>query len=320
MISEIGHSYTIAVDLGATNVRVALIATSGHIIAKIAEPTLKKGGDGIVVTRQIIRMIRNVRGSHPAKIQGIGIASIGPLDYRRGGPLHSPNAPFAFIPLVSPLQSAFRVPISLLNDCNAAVLAEQRFGAGKGIKNLVYITISTGIGAGVIANGKLLLGKSGNAAEVGHFNIAGEPQGLPCSCGKGTNHWEGYASGENIPRFFRWWLRKQGRKEKRSVPLDGMLRAEDLFCAARAKGDPQAKRFLDALARINAHAISTIIAAYDPELITIGGSVALANKNIILEGIKKYVDKFLEVPIIKITPLGEDITLLGAAAAIDKMR
>lgn len=310
------HSHTIAVDLGATNVRVALISASGRIIAKISEPTIKEWSNGVIVTKQIIRMIRRVRATHPSKIRGIGIASVGPLNYKRGGPVRSPNVPFAFIPLVNPLKRVFQVPVLLLNDCNAAVLGEQRFGAGKGLHNLVYITISTGIGAGVIAGGELLLGNSGNAAEVGHFNIMGGSYGFPCSCGKGTGHWEGYASGENMPRFFRFWLRRQGKKEKRSVPA-GTLRAEDIFRLAR-QDDPRAKKFLDVLAQINARAISNIIAAYDPELITIGGSVALRNQAVILNGIKKYIDRYLPIPPIMITKLGDDITLLGTAVAINK--
>lgn len=302
----------IAVDLGATNARVALISSSGQIIAKISEPTVKEGRDGRVISKQIMRMIRTMRDAHPSKIMGIGIASIGPLDYTRGGPLQSPNVPFTFIPLVGPLQRAFRVPVSLFNDCNAAVLGEQRFGAGKNKKNLVYITISTGIGAGVIADGKLLLGKSGNAAEVGHFNLMGERSALSCSCGKGRGHWEAYASGSNIPHFFRFWVKQHGTAHGRKIRGD-MRTAQDIFRSAR-QGDPTAKKFLDALAKINARALSTIITAYDPELITIGGSVALRNPSAIINGMKKYIDHYLPPPLIAMTKLGENITLLGAVA------
>lgn len=307
MTFAVKHSHIIAVDLGATHVRTALVSASGSILAKVSEPTVKQGRNGGIVSEQIIRMIRGIRTAHPAKIKGIGIASIGPLDYRRGGPVRSPNVPFVFIPLVSPLRRAFRVPVSLMNDCNAAVLGEQRFGAGKNKQNIVYITISTGIGAGVIANGKLLLGRGGNAAEVGHF-IVDTKYNLPCSCGKGSGHWEGYASGANIPRFFHHWLRIRGETKKENGKT-----AKEIFALARTDGT--AREFLRELSRINARAISTIIAAYDPEIIMLGGSVALGNPSVILGGIKKYVDRFLKLPLITITPLGEDVSLLGAAAA-----
>lgn len=303
----------IAVDLGASNVRVALVSSSGKVIVKISEPTIKKGRDGNVISKQIIRMIREMRARHPTKIMGIGIASIGPLDYRRGGAACSPNVPFAFIPLVGPLRQAFRVPVSLFNDCNAAVRGEQRFGAGRDKRNIVYITISTGIGAGVIADGKLLLGKSGNAAEVGHFTVDTK-YNLRCTCKRGDGHWEGYASGRNIPKFFTQWARTHGKKIRHTFQT-----AKDIFAAGRAR-DPAVREFLDELSKINARAISNIIVAYDPELITIGGSVALRNPSRILHGIKKYVDRYLSTPPIAITKLGQDITLLGAAAGFFKYK
>jgi glucokinase len=201
------------------------------------------------------------------------------------------------------------MPVSLLNDCNAAVLGEQAYGAGRGKQNIVYITISTGIGAGVVAGGALLLGRGGNAAEVGHF-IVDTAYNLPCLCGKGKGHWERYASGAGMPVFFRHWAHEHGRKINRASVC-----AKDIFEAARA-GDPPAREFLDEVSKINARGISNVIAAYDPQIITLGGSVTLSNGKIILAGIKKYIDRFLKPPVIMITPLGEDISLVGAAAAI----
>ena len=124
--------YAIAVDLGATNVRVALVSSDGRIIQKIKNATPKAGRSGRVISDKIAEMISTVIAANPkAHPSGIGISSMGPLDYRRGGPLHSPNIPFAFVPLVQPLQKKFSLPVCLLNDANAAVCGEQRFGAGK---------------------------------------------------------------------------------------------------------------------------------------------------------------------------------------------
>ena len=201
----------------------------------------------------------------------------------------------------------------LLNDANAAVLGEQCFGAGKGKKNLVYITISTGIGGGAIVDGKLLLGKNGNAAEVGHM-IADTTYNIRCSCKRGIGHWEGCASGRNIPKFFKTWAKARGKK------IAVMPRtAKDIFKNAQL-GDVSAREFLDALHRVNARAISNIIAAYDPELITIGGSVMLMNASVLLSGIKKYVDRFLKTSKICVTSLGDDAGLLGAAMAVFAQR
>lgn len=304
------NKYALAIDLGATNVRVGLVSSAGKIVAKIKDKTPKRGKNAAIVSQKIIEMIGHILAEYPdARPAGIGISSMGPLDYRRGGPVRSPNISFDFIPLVEPLQRKFSLHVLLLNDANAAVLGEQRFGAGKKKKNLVYITISTGIGGGAIVDGKLLLGRAGNAAEIGHMNVD-TTYGLACSCKKGMGHWEGNASGRNLPRFFRAWARAHGKKI-------GMMphTAKDIFDSARS-GDAVARGFLDVLHRVNARAISNIVVAYDPELITIGGSVMLMNAPVMLAGIKKYIDRYLKTPEIRVTRFGEDVTLLGAAAAV----
>lgn len=306
------NHYALAVDLGATNVRVALVSESGNIVAKLKEKTPKHGKNGTVISEKIIEMIKQLLADHPAvRPIGIGVSSMGPLDYARGGPLHSPNISFGFVPLTGPLRKKFSLPVFLFNDANAAVLGEQRFGAGKNKKNLVYITISTGIGGGAIVDGKLLLGKSGNAAEIGHM-LADTAYNIRCSCKKGTGHWEGLASGRNMPRFFRVWANAH---EKKAGALP--VAAKDIFDRAQS-GDAVAREFLGVLHRVNARAVSNIIAAYDPELITIGGSVMAMNARVLLPGIKKYVDRLLKTPEIRVTRLGDDIALLGAAAAVFK--
>lgn len=307
---NIMNQYALAVDLGATNVRVGLVSSAGKIVAKIKDKTPKHGKNGRVIAEKIIEMIGGVLAAHrDARPVGMGISSLGPLDYKRGGPLHSPNIPFAFVPLVEPLRRKFSLPVFLLNDANAAALGERRFGAGKGKKNLVYITISTGIGGGAIVDGKLLIGATGNAAEVGHM-IADTTYHIRCSCKKGIGHWEGLASGRNIPRFFKVWAGARG-KEITVMPAA----AKDVFDRVRS-GNAMAREFLEELHRVNARAISNIIVAYDPELITIGGSVMLMNAPLLLSGIKKYVDHYLKTPDIRATRLGDDIALLGAAAAV----
>ena len=300
--------FAMAIDLGASNVRVAIVSLTGNIVSKVKEQTIKEGREGIAVTKQIIRLSEAVLDAiQRSNLCGIGISSIGPLDYQKGGPLNSPNIPFSFIPLVRPLKNHYNLPVYLLNDGNAAVLGEKKFGAGKKTKNLVYITLSTGIGGGAIVDGNLLYGKGGNAAEVGHI-LVDTSYNILCSCKKGYGHWEGLASGNNIPRFFEYWIKKEKQKTDFEV-----RETKDIFKALK-EGNSLALGFVNELSKINAHALSTIIVAYDPELITLGGSVALNNPGSILGGIMKYLDHYLPLPIIEITKLGEDITLLGAAS------
>lgn len=298
----------LAIDIGASNLRVALISQQGRILEKITQKTRKKGKSGEVITGQVLELADFLLKKAPC-ILGIGISSIGPLDYKNGGIKESPNIPFKFVPLVEPLSSAFGLPILLFNDCLCAVWGEKIYGLGKNFKNLVYITLSTGIGGGAIVDDHLLFGKDGNACEIGHLIIE-EKYNFLCSCNKGRGHWEGIASGTNIPRFFKAWL-----NEKRLKVGFKTKRAKDIFEAAKKK-NKIALRFIQELGKINARAISTIISAYDPALITLGGAVALNNKKLILEPLKKYIDHYLRAPKIKITPLGEDITLLGAAAVV----
>lgn len=302
--------FAIAIDLGATNLRVALISKEGKILNKLEEKTTKEGSSGKIITQQITKLIEFlIKDKNLKNISGIGISSIGPLDYKKGGPFNAPNVPFKFIPLTKPLENKFSLPVYLLNDCNAAVLGEKYFGEGKNFENLIYITISTGIGGGAIVNNKLLIGKSGNAAEVGHF-VVDTKYCLPCTCGKGKGHWEGYCSGRNLPRFLNFWAKKE------KILVDFKVKeSKNIFEAAKRK-NKIALTFLEEVAKINATAISNIIVAYDPELITLGGAVVLNNQDFIINGIKKYVDHYLKVPKIKITSLKEDITLLGAAAAV----
>ena len=303
------EKFALAIDLGATKIQSALISEKGKIVEKIKEETKKEGGDGKVITEQIISQAKKLLKKE--RVLGIGIGSIGPIDYKRGEIKNTANLPFKKIPLFYPLKKAFGLSVFLINDCNAAVLGEKYFGAGKKIENLVYVTISSGIGGGAIVNGKLLLGKGGNAAEIGHM-IVETKYNLPCSCKKGRGHWEAYCSGNNLPKFFKFWLKE------RKIKIDRYpKKAKEIFEMAK-KGNKIAKDFLlKEVGKINAKGISNLIVAYDPELITLGGAVILNNPEFILPPIQKYIDHFLPyLPKIKITPLKEDIVLFGAAAFV----
>jgi len=304
----------VAVDIGATNLRVALVSKQGIILREKIVKTPQEGRDGKVIPKQIISLIKQLLVGLKLQIEGIGISSIGPLDLRKGGIINSPNLSFRFVPLVKPLKTAFSLPLYLLNDCTASVWGEKFFGAGKRIKNLVYITISTGIGGGAIVDNHLLFGQRGNAVEVGHLIIDTKYNFL-CGCKKGRGHWESLASGKNIPRFFKTWLKekkvKAGFKYKTKYKT-----ARDIFEAAKEK-DKIALYFVrEILGKVNARGISNVIVAYNPKLITLGGAVVLNNQKLILEPIKKYIDHYLEPPEIEVTPLKEDIGLFGAAATV----
>jgi glucokinase len=297
----------IAVDLGATTTRVALFGTGGEIIKKVSSSTPATGDSPEIVTLHLAGLIRKVLprkgGSAPA---AIGISACGPIDHRRGSVVRPPNLPFREIPLAGPLGEEFGLPVRLANDCHAGVLGEVIFGAAGGRRNLVYITFSTGIGGGVICNGRLVLGREGNAAEIGHFHVD-STYNLPCGCG-GTGHWEGYASGKFIPRFFARWCDLKGRI---AGEIDSSS-AAGIFAAARRR-DPVPLGFMEALGNINGRGISNVIVAYDPSRIILDGSVVLQNEDLILPYLLPHVDRFLPIPEIRLTALDGLAPLMGAS-------
>jgi len=312
--------YAIGVDIGATNLRVAFGDNRGKIYKRITERT-PTTGDELAISHRISEMIKNLltRGELE-KVKGIGIGTIGPLDLKRGAIVNTPNLPFKYIPLREPLQETFKLPVYILNDCVTAVVGERYFGIGKGVDNLVYITLSTGIGGGVYVDSHLLIGKDGNAHEIGHIVIDYEGR-LVCGCGK-RGHWEAYCSGKNIPNFVKLLMKDRGRKEVEKSKLfklvnEGRLTAKDVFDSAKG-GDQFAREVVEEIGRLNAIGFANVTNVYDPELITVGGSVALNNPKLVIEPIRRYIDEYVinRTPKIEITPLGGDIVLLGALALV----
>ena len=297
----------IAVDLGATTTRVALVGPGGEMIKKVTSSTPTTGDSPKIITDHLAGLIRSMLpGKGIPAPAAIGISACGPIDHRRGSIIRPPNLPFREIPLAGPLGEEFRLPVHLANDCHAGVLGEVVFGAAAGCRNLVYITLSTGIGGGVICNGRLVLGRGGNAAEIGHFHVD-TTYNLPCGCG-GTGHWEAYASGRFIPLFFERWCDLGGQ-----IPGEfDTSSAEGIFAAAR-NGDPASLGFMKALGEINGRGISDVIVAYDPSRIILDGSVILKNEDLILSSLLPYVDRFLPTPEIRITALDGLAPLFGAS-------
>lgn len=314
----------VGVDLGATNVRVALSDREGKIIFRMTERTIRDGKDGSVVTEQIKGMIKaalSSSGFDVERLGAIGIGSIGPLDIREGVIKRAANLPYERIPLVAPLTEEFKVPVRLLNDCVSAVLGEARFGMGRGVGNVVYVTLSTGIGAGAIVDGHLLIGKDGNAHEVGHMVIDLEER-LTCGCGA-RGHWEAYCGGKGIPQYSRLLASAHSEEELKSSQLvkrygEGLsgISPEALFEAAK-QNDPLALYIVNAIGKLNAIGFANIVSFYDPDLITIGGSIALNNQELVLKPIRHHIAEYTvnRPPEIAITPLGGDVGLYGAIAA-----
>ena len=316
--------YYVSVDVGATRIRVALFKSSGEIVQRVEASTPRENPEA--PSRKIIELIDSFKPkiSMRGEILGVGIGSIGPLDLKKGMISVAPNLGLKEVPLVEPIEEKLGLPVALQNDCTAAVIGEKYFGAGKTFDNLVYVTISTGIGGGVYVDGHLLVGKDGNAAEVGHF-VVDNRWNLKCGCG-GIGHWEAYCSGRNLPRFAKILIEELKAKDSEKRYL--MKRCNHDLTRLTAKiiyegaeeGDPLCLRILEEVSDLNARGFASITNAYDPELISVGGAITLNHPKLVLDPIIRGIGKYLAVraPEIKVTPLGEDIVLYGAFALISR--
>lgn len=319
-----GRRFIVAVDIGATNLRVGLY-TESKLLAKKIEPTVRPRREDELAC-QIARMAREVSGKLGVKIEeveAVGIATIGPIDTAEGVLFNVANLateiPSGRIPIRKPLEDILGKPVFIANDANAAVLAEHIFGAGRKTENLVYVTLSTGIGGGAIVDGRLLKGKDGNACEIGHIVVDMEER-LTCGCG-GKGHWEAYCSGSGIPKYTSLlaeenedlWVSSLVRRETGGDP--GKASSKLIYESAKA-GDKFSRLVVEAVGRVNALGFASIVNIYDPELITIGGSIALNNPSLVIPPIRKLMPRYTinRLPEVKLTPLGEEVGLYGGLA------
>ncbi|TQQ79864.1 ROK family protein [Halonotius terrestris] len=306
----------VGVDLGATNIR-AVVADSAATILGSAKAETPRGPTGIAVTEAILELIRDACGQAgvtPGTVTACGIGSIGPLDLAAGAVENPANLPDQIdrIPLTGPISNLLATDdVYLHNDTIAGVIGE-RFHAERNPDDMVYLTISSGIGAGICVDGHVISGWDGNAGEVGHMTL--DPQGfMTCGCGH-DGHWEAYCSGNNIPRY--------AERLHAEDPIDTALQfdnpdftAADIFDLA---GDDEfADHVIDQLAHWNAMGVANIIHAYAPLVINVGGAVALNNPDLVLDPIRDRLDEMVmtNIPEVNLTDLGDDVVVKGAVAS-----
>lgn len=301
--------HVIAVDLGGTQLRAALVAADGQIVAHARTPTLVHEGPQAVVGR-MLALIEQMRGAAPpgAPPRGIGIGAPGPLDPFTGIVYSPPHLPgWQRIPLRAMVAEATGLPVVLGNDANAAALAEWRFGAGQGCANLVYLTVSTGIGGGVISDGRLLLGRMGAAAELG-FLILDAEHGVV---------WEDQASGTGLARAAAAAMADRPESALHRLATPATVTAAHVSAAAAA-GDELARELMAREAWLLGLGFASILHAFSPEIMLVGGSVIIHNPELLVRAREVAyahvrVELYREVPI-EPARLGEAAGILGAAA------
>jgi len=305
--------YILAIDLGGTKVAIGLVNFSGRVIKKIVEPTeIKKGPRGVI--KQILRMGDNLLVGFRKKVIAVGIGAAGPLDIKKGIIFFAPNLPgWHNVQIVKPLKNHFHLPVYFDNDANAAALGEFLFGTGKGTKNMVYLTISTGIGGGVIINKKLYHGR-GNAGEIGHMII--DPNGPKCHCGN-YGCLEVFSSGTAIAREAKKNLKKSSLIWKLAEGKKKNIDARLVYDAYK-KGDKLANEIvLKSLTALGIGLVN-VIHIFNPDKVILGGGV-MKDKKYILPFLRDFVRNkviFGFKKDIKITTakLKKDVGLIGAAS------
>lgn len=305
----------LGVDLGASNMRAAVTDGSARTLGRVTRET-PNGPDGPAVERAILALVRAAAGEagvDPAGIEAAAIASFGPLDLAAGTVESPANLPdIDRVRLRAPLEDELGgAPVHVHNDAAAGVIGE-RFFTDPIPDDVVYLTISSGIGAGVAVDGAVLRGWDGNAAEVGHFVV--DPAGRrTCGCGR-DGHWEAYCSGENIPDYARDL--HAAEPVETDLPLsDRAFTAADVFAAAGE--DPLADLVIDRIAEWNALGVTNVVHAYAPLVVALGGAVATRNPELVVEPIKERIEGlvFTGVPEVRLASLGEDAVVRGAVAS-----
>lgn len=304
----------IGIDLGATELRVALVDESGAMLAYEKVKTDRLGGPEAIV-EQIQQLVARVQGQH--EVSSIGVCAPGPLNTETGVVLTPPTLPgWKNIELRRILTERLQLPVSLNNDANAAAYGEWRFGGGRGCRHLVYITVSTGIGGGVVTDGRLLTGQSGFAAEMGHMCVAMD--GPTCLCGH-CGCWESLASGTALAKFAEEAVRECQSSLMIELAAGGPIQAFHVGAAA-AQGDPLALALLQDEARYLTVGLINILHLFAPEVVLIGGGVAASlpiMKASILEGIEKgAMSSYRRTPIER-AELEEPGAVGAAALAMD---
>jgi glucokinase len=291
----------IGIDLGGTQLRAAVVSSAGEVLAHAQTMTAALDGPAAVVA-QMADLVGQIAPGHD--ISGLGIGAPGPLDAEAGVVVDAPTLPgWTDVPLVAMVEARLGLPVRLDNDANVAALAEWRFGAARGLRHLVYVTVSTGIGGGVIVDGRLMHGRGSQASEIGHMRITEAP--VPCNCG-GFGCWEALASGTAL-----------GQRATEMGTL-GRVTARDVARLA-AEGNADALRLLAEEARYLGLGFANLLHLYAPEMIVVGGGVGecLPAMRADIEAVirRQAMPAYRDVPIMA-AALGHRAGVIGAALLV----
>lgn len=307
----------IGVDIGGTSVKLGLISEKGRILAKKVFQTPKNVGREEMLSLLIdhIKTLLSDARRRNVKVVGVGVGAPGPIDVEKGLVYFFPNIPgWKNTPLKKILSSKLKLPVFVDNDANAMALGEAVYGAGRGVRNAIALTLGTGVGGGLVLDGKLFHGPYFSAAELGHIVI--NENGLPCGCGN-RGCIETYVGNG----YFTGMIRKRLANGERSILTqwikEGQTLTPELAARAAKKGDKFAKKVWEETAGHLATALAGLVNLLNPERIILGGGIAQSGPLLFRPLVRELGKKAFPIAAhsVKVMPadLGVDAGLIGAA-------
>lgn len=300
--------YYAGIDLGGTFIKCGIVTNDGKVISKTKIPTGRERHYSKIAS-DMANMVKKLADESGVEISGVGIGSPGTIDSEKGVIVYSNNIAWENVPLAKEIEKILNLPTYITNDANAAALGESFAGAGKDYKNSVLITLGTGVGSGIVIDGKLFEGYKSAGAELGHHVI--KRNGRPCTCGR-RGCFEAYASATAL-------IKRANEMKNRSVAFKARkdINAKTIFDDAKA-GDAVANELLSEYFDYLSEGIANIVNIFRPEAVLIGGGLS-AEGEYITKPVEERVNKLIYggtdyAPItIKTAILGNDAGLIGAA-------
>ena len=307
--------YVFGVDLGGTTVKMGLFASDGNLVEKWEIPT-DKTNNGANILKDISEAIKNKleeKEIDPSRVEGVGIGIPGPVN-SQGVVDHLVNVGWGVVPVARDLESLTGFPVKAANDANVAAMGEAFIGAAKDVDSSVMITLGTGVGSGIVIDGRIIVGENGAAGEFGHIHV-NDDETEACGCG---NHGclEQYASATGMARMAKKKLSESDAES--SLRQIENVTAKDLFDAAKA-GDALAKEVVHEVCSILGKGLAIYCNIINPAMVVIGGGVSNAGPIIIREledAFKENVFHGARGTRIELATLGNDAGIYGGAGMI----
>jgi glucokinase len=307
----------LALDIGGTKTSAALFTHLGEIagglVVTIPSETFR--GEEVVYqnVRDLLEDLIRRQGVALREIAGIGVGSPGPLDTKKGIIIHAPLMKWRNFPILERLTADFHLPVCLDNDGNLGALAEQRCGVARGLRNIIYMTVSTGCGGGILINGEIYRGANDGAGEVGHMSI--DPGGLECSCGS-RGCFELYASGTALGNVIKAGM-SSGKKSRvfEMVNNDGGKISGHHLDDAAAEGDEYALALYRKEGYYLGVGLANLFNLFDPELIVLGGGVTKGRRffhQSMMETLKERSEQPVHDGSVRYSEMNDLVVLYGA--------